>query len=497
MSKELKKVIVVGAGTAGSVIAKKLSPHFKVTIFDKSLGARMPLFYQVPLMIGLLFNRQTKFINRSQLFFNNERNVPFFCSNVIGGGSIINGCVHVAGNKKMWKSILSHFDITIDSLEISYDELFTKKMEKEKIHLCKSKQGELEKIFFLALKKFGINHKSTEWTNIVASTMVYNTVKRYLRSSVLDLNPFSKSKVVHGCHIERLVVDKSFKIIGVYDGKKIFFADYIILSGGVIGSNRILQTKALRVEDGVYVDLKLDDVGSGIKDHTNLRVNVQVKNNVGSLNEIDSSLFHKVKLLLKHALGLWTLMKGTGATASANLDIDGDGEVDTRINLLKFYESGRMGSGGKLFSNSSPGFSISITQINPKSYGFITQYNNDVFVKPNYLAEESDVNHLKKSLNFVINLLQADPFSLIIKKIENIDNIKKYPEKYIFENTYSGYHLIGGCAHLVSENFNINQYKNLFICDASIISEYPSSNIHAAVVILADLFAKKFIKLMQ
>ena len=64
-------------------------------------------------------------------------------------------------------------------------------------------------------------------------------------------------------------------------------------------------------------------------------------------------------------------MKGTGATSAAHLDLDGDGEVDTRIQIVQFNESGRYGSGGKLFSTSKPGFSISITAIKPRSKGSI------------------------------------------------------------------------------------------------------------------------------
>jgi choline dehydrogenase-like flavoprotein len=187
-------------------------------------------------------------------------------------------------------------------------------------------------------------------------------------------------------------------------------------------------------------------------------------------------------------------MRGTGATATANVDINGDGEVDARINLLRFYETGRMGGGEQLFASNLPGFSISITQINPESCGRILITPSKVEVMPGYLSEFSDVEYLKKALKFTIQLLETEPLCELVENIEDIELIKNFPTKYIVENTYSGYHLIGGCSHLLGRNFEVSNYKNLYVCDASALSLYPSSNIHSSVLLLADICSKKFFK---
>jgi len=41
-------------------------------------------------------------------------------------------------------------------------------------------------------------------------------------------------------------------------------------------------------------------------------------------------------MFIKHLLGRRTLMVGTGATSGVHLDLDGDGEVDTRIHVVQF-----------------------------------------------------------------------------------------------------------------------------------------------------------------
>lgn len=485
-----KSVIIVGGGTAGAIVSKNLSMKFDVTVIDKGANTRMPLLYRVPLLIGLLFNKETKHINKSSIRFNSDREIPFFDSNLIGGASLINGCVHVMGSTFYWERVLLRFGLTFDELIRSYRSIFTKAREVNKICLKEAKRSWIDDAFFAALEKKDVHRGDVEWTDAVASGSILNTAKKFLRSSVIDLNPFKRSTVIDNCRIERLAVNRDSEVVGVFDGRNVIFGDHIFLCAGVVETNAILLRKAIRVDDGTLIDLHLD-AGRNIKDHTNLRVNVKSSKKLGSLNEIDATLFEKIKIGTKYLLGVWTLMRGTGATATANIDLDGDGVVDTRINLLRFYEAGRMGSSGKLFSSHSPGFSISITHINPKSSGYLDVESSKVNIVPNYLSEESDIKHLELALNFVMQLLKEKPLRDIIERIENIEVINNAPKKYVLEQAYSGYHLIGGCWHLLGENFEVGRHKNLYVCDASALSEYPSSNIHSTVVILADLCSKK------
>ena len=172
---------------------------------------------------------------------------------------------------------------------------------------------------------------------------------------------------------------------------------------------------------------------------------------------------------------------------------DDDGEVDTRIQIVQFSELGRRGSSGKLFSTNEPGFSISITLINPKSSGFINSEENGVSVNPCYLSSSEDIDLLKLALKFCLDLLKSEPLNRHILKVEDESLIQKNPKKYIFDNIYSGYHLIGGTHENINSNFEVTYTKGFYICDASIFNDYPASNIHSSVVLISDVFAEKFI----
>ena len=184
-------------------------------------------------------------------------------------------------------------------------------------------------------------------------------------------------------------------------------------------------------------------------------------------------------------------MMGTGATSAVNLDLDGDGEVDTRINLLRFYESGRSGAG--LFSSTHPGFALSITMINPSSRGKIICEDGQYITQPGYLDNKYDKEFIEKALIYTLELLKKEELSGFVESIYSYEEIISDAGSFIEKNVFSGYHLIGGCADLVQSDFSLKDLPGLYICDASVLNEYPASNIHSTVVLLADLFAKKLL----
>ena len=115
-------------------------------------------------------------------------------------------------------------------------------------------------------------------------------------------------------------------------------------------------------------------------------------------------------------------------------------------------------------------------------------------IDPNYLSDERDVEILKKALSFCLKLLKSKPLSDHVLKIEDLDVIEKDPKKYILDNIYSGAHLSGGTQNLIDNDFKVKNTNNLFICDASIFDGYLASNMHSSVVLMADIFAKKFLE---
>ncbi|MDB0049879.1 GMC oxidoreductase [Pseudomonadales bacterium] len=487
---EKEKILIIGGGTAGLVAARRLSRSYDVEVFEKSRYKNLPMFNRIPLMIGLLFKASNRYIKTINFIAPKNRMVPYFLSQVLGGSSVMNGCVHVFGDKKKWDRLLERFSINLEELDSSYREIYSKGIKGDGISIVKAPVSNIDRAFIDSLADMGIPQGDSEYADCPSAGPIVNTVKRFFRSSVTSLQPIEDIKVRLAAEVDYLAVNDSGGIVGVVSKDKLYKSSLVLLCAGVIGTNELLMKKALNVSSGLLVDLRLA-AGTGIADHANLRVDVQSARPLASLNEISSSLFLKARLFIEHLFGKPTLMRGTGATSAANLDLDRDGEVDTRINLLRFYESGRSGAG--LFSSTHPGFSLSITMINPLSRGEISIQGGKCNIAPGYLNDPKDREFMKKALLFTINLLKKKQLSGFVDLIYPEEEISKDIDDFIERNVFSGYHLIGGCANLVNCEFSVKGLTGLYICDASVLDEYPASNIHSTVVLLADLCSKKLL----
>ena len=447
-------------------------------------------------MIGIIFRDiKTKYISKREIELADGRHIPFYESNVLGGASVINGAVHTLGNKKQWNSILRNYATSYEDLLDSYHKLFSvNRNSKNKIFLKTAHQNIIDKVFLETLNQNNIPLEDMNVSNKEGCGPLLNTVGKYFRTSVLSIIKKKKFRVIAGEFVKNILFDNSGKITGVKTNLNSFDSDYVILSGGVIGTCGLLLRLKYENQNGGNYFLKDLDIGTGIQDHTNLRINVITNKNIGSLNEIYYSLYSKFLLMLRHILGKSSLMTGSGATSAAHLDLNQDGMVDTRIQIVQFTESGRHGSSGKYFGN-NPGFSISITAINPESKGELTVEGDETTINPKYLSSRIDIELLKLALKYCLNLLHSEPLSDHILAIEDEYTMEHDPEKYILNTFYSGAHLIGGSHSVINSSFEVDNTKGLYVCDASVFKEYAASNIHSSVVLLADIFSKKFIKM--
>ena len=490
-----KKVLIVGGGTAGLIIANRLQVYFDVTVIEKSKYKNYPLFYKVPALIALLFrSKKLKYIKARNFKLSNGRTIPYWESNTYGGASVINGCVHVFGNRKLWESILQKFNVTFDDLLESYKFIYSENPKaKYKINLGLSHQNIIDESFIKTLNLLGIPKGNSNFADDESCGPILNTVKKFFRTSVLSVISRRLFKLYLNEYVDHIIFNDAGKVTGVKTNLRKIDTDYVILSAGVIGScNLLLKEKNKNIKDLDNI-LKNIEVGKEIQDHTNLRINILTNKKIGSFNEISNSFYLKFLLLFKHLFGITTLLRGTGATSAAHLDLDKDGIVDTRIQIVQFSETGRHGSDGNFFSSTQPGFSISITMINPKSSGEIKFDEKENLIDPKYLSNPKDFEILEKALIFCLKLLKSKPMSDHILKIEDQNLIENNPKKYIFDNIFSGAHLSGGTHNLIDSNFEVNCAKNLYICDASIFDKYVASNMHSSVVLIADIFAKKFL----
>jgi choline dehydrogenase-like flavoprotein len=483
MKSTKKKVLIVGGGTAGLVIQNELSRYCDVIVLEKSQYRSMPIWFRVPISIGILFSKNNEYVQKSSFSGLNDRPIPFFESNCLGGASVINGSVHVVGCMNTYEELFAKYNINSGHFAEYYDSLFSKSNEAAKIRLRLQNSDLLDESFYKTMEKFSVNRGDSEFFDRSACGPIWNTSNNFLRSSVLDLDNYDSKSIFLSSEVEYVEIqDGSVK--GVWVDGRLVEADVVVLSAGVIGTNKILS-RTLSTQKNIPDALKGHKY---LRDHTNIRINIRSKKDIFSLNQLSLPLPQKLAFLMSNAKQLFSILRGSGASSAANIDLYGEGKISLRLNLLRFYESGRLGSGGRLFEKADCGFSLSLTQVNPKSMGVI---NSDGKINPSYLSDPEDVQFLKDALAYAVNLLRAQPLNDFVGEIIDLENIVHSPEEYIKNGYYSGYHLIGGAAELIDSDFCVKDITGLYVCDASVLSEYPSSNIHSTVLILAKIFAQK------
>lgn len=497
----MKKVIIIGAGTSGLTIANQLNKYFEVVVLEKNTKKKYPLVYRIPLLIGLLFNDSRYILKRSIKTIDN-RSVPFFESKLLGGASVINGCVHAFGSSKRWRGLTDTLGLSYKDICDSYKRIFTYNQKSQgKISLIRVASNVLDMAFFKALSILKIPMGDMSLSDKqICGPLVINSTKR-IRSSIFSLLKDRKIKIITGQKVKCIDFDNNGRVFGVTCGDNHFSADYIISAAGVIGTVEMLTNIRIELESKQKYFLSNLNIGHGVMDHPNIRIKIVSNKTFNSLNEISNSLFKKAVMFINHILGNPTLMRSPGATSAVYMDFDGDGLIDTKIQVLQFSETGRLGSekSGDLFS-AEPGFSLAITLINPESKGSISISNNKIDINPLYLSTNQDRDLIKKALKFCLQLLSSPPLSEFVKEIIDYDLIKNTPLEYANNNLFSGYHLIGGvCASnsqskgVVDKKLKVRGVSGLYVCDASVFSTYVSSNTHASVILLSDTFAKGFI----
>jgi hypothetical protein len=350
-----KKVLIVGAGTAGAVILKSLDRHFDVSVLEQSSYKRIPLYFRIPLSIGLLFSRENSYVKKYNFHAESGRLIPFFQSNSLGGASVINGSVHAIGSLKIWKKIFKNFNFDFEDFFTFYNSAFTKSNEKFKIRLKAQSPDEVDENFYQSIKNYSVNKGSSEFFNKPSCGPIWNTVKYFFfRSSVLDLVSKRTKKVRTSSSVDDIEI-KDGAVKGVWVGNQFINADLVVLSAGVAGTSRLL----CHVLDKLVAEGLTQNT---IKDHTNIRINVKSNKPIFCLNQLTLPFIKKIQFIFKNRKKLYSIIRGSGATSAANIDLYGNGEVSLRMNLLRFHESGRLGSTGKLFDSTDFGFSISLTR---------------------------------------------------------------------------------------------------------------------------------------
>ncbi|MFM1605347.1 MAG: GMC family oxidoreductase [Candidatus Pseudothioglobus sp.] len=521
--------IIVGAGSAGCVLANRLSkdPLNRVLLLEAG-GSDRRFYIQMPIGYGKTYHQ--KAVNWMYMTepSPDAGNRPSYWprGKVLGGSSSINAMVYVRGNPK-------DFDDWYEAGNPgwSFDELlpYFKRMETWqhgsddyrggdgplKVSDVSSQLHPLCKNFISAAKEIGfsfnkdMNGASQEG---VGNYQITTHGGQRMSTSRAYLRPVMSRKnltVIMNAHVTRIL----------FEGKRASGIEYkkagnlnqvnakreVILSSGAVNSPQLLQLSGIGPESvlkeaNVSVVHHSPAVGKNLQDH--LGVNYFYKSKVRTLNDQLRPWWGK---LLQ---GMRYILTRTGPL-SLSVNQSG-GFVRTRANLkapniqLYFspvsYSLELPGRRAMLSPDPFSAMLLGVSNCKSNSRGQIRIKSSDPsvapIIEPNYLSHKDDVQDLLEGVKLLRKLAKTKSFSKII-----LDEFRPGPEcksdaqlvEDIKDNAWTVFHPSCTCRmgpdplkDVVDSKLKVYGIEGLRVADASIFPQLICGNINAATIMVGE-----------
>ncbi|KAJ0176983.1 hypothetical protein K1T71_006992 [Dendrolimus kikuchii] len=517
--------IIVGAGTAGSVIAHRLSTETNYTFIVLEAGGSSHPLYEIPVVGPFLqrslYDWQYETVSQEGACLAMvDRKCRLPRGKIIGGSSKLNNMIHVRGN-------ITHYSHWFHG---KYSETYIKKqftfIENELLYLNGIKyQSDLSKSILQAVNELGFENIKSEFKiGFSESTLSQRAGKRWSTSDNLK----TTKKILTHALVEKILfngntaVGVNVDILG--KSQQIYAKKGVILTAGAFNTPKILQLSGIGPEKllkSLNIPLvKNLPVGRNLQDHVATGVDLVLFNNSVSIESFDMiNPFNLYKYFFE----------GVGPLTTPGCEVLGFVSTkDREIPDLQYLvlPVGLASDRGSLLKNSInikndvwenyfiKSFDKSVATIlpvvlHPHSKGFVFINSTDPkvppIIDPKYLSDGEDIEILINGLLLSKKIIETEA----MRKLGAYLNPNKFPgcehldffsnlylECYVKHLTLASYHPIGTCSMglphskntVVDASFKILGVERLFVADASVMPTLPSGNINAAVAMMASIF---------
>ena len=522
MSSKEFDFVIVGAGSAGCVLANRLSKDHRYSVALLEAGGRDTnpwIHIPVGYYRNVLNPKITWQYGSGPEPYLDGRVVGWPRGRVLGGSSAINGLLYIRGQAQdynVWRQ-LGNVGWSFDDVLPYFKRAEDQERGEDDLHgvggplgvsdvrmdnpICDAFVASAVAAGIPATRDF--NGPSQEGVGYYQLT---NRKGRRCSAAVAYLNPIrSRGNLSIITHFEtaRVILEgkRAVAVEGLLKGQRtqIRARREIILCAGAIGSPQILELSGIGRGDvlqkaGVTVQHELPGVGENLQDHYQARFIYHLDGR-GSLNEVWHSNLLKVKHGLDYILkrqGLLTIGAGVvGIFAKTRPDLE---TPDVQFHFIPFSAEGP-GKGLHDF----PGVISSVCQLRPDSRGFIHIKSADASVHPeivsNYLAEENDRRVLLDAMRLNRKIVAQKPFAdMIVKEYRPGSDVASDEGlmKFARENGTTIFHPCGTAKMgtdkmaVVDPRLRVHGISGLRVADLAITPTMPSGNTNAPAIMIGE-----------